>query len=302
MTCLAIRVPAADGPYADMWRPAFDRYAAALSPQGFSVEPLDWRFAPDTDADVVTPLLAWGYHLRTAEWLAGLKTLAAEGLRMNHVYARIFLAAEGLPMINSAALLRWNTTKTYLNDLEDADVPVVPTIFADRLTPTVIAEARELLGGGELVVKPQVSGGSHETIRLTEGAPLIGGPAGAAMIQPFLPSVAGEGEISLLFFDGVFSHAVGKVAQGGDFRVQPQFGARIGPIRPSDEALDVARSVFAALDQTPAYCRVDLIRHLDGSLRLMELEAIEPDLFLQHAPDAAATFAAAFRRALDEVE
>lgn len=285
MTCLAILVPAADGPYADMWRPAFDRYAAALSPQGFSVEALDWRFAADTDADVVTPLLAWGYHLRTAEWLAALKTLAAEGL----------------PMINSAALLRWNTTKTYLNDLEDADVPVVPTIFADRLTPTVIAEARELLGGGELVVKPQVSGGAHETVRLAEGAALVGGPTGAAMIQPFLPSVAGEGEISLLFFDGVFSHAVGKVAQGGDFRVQPQFGSRIGPIRPTDEALDVARTVFAALDQTPAYCRIDLIRHLDGSLRLMELEAIEPDLFLQHAPDAAAMFAAAFRRALDEV-
>jgi len=285
MTCLAILVPTTDGLYADRWRPAFDRYAAALSTQGFSVEALDWRLAAGTDADVVTPLLAWGYHLRKAEWLAGLKSLAAEGL----------------PVINSAALLRWNTTKTYLNDLEDAEVPVVPTIFADRLTPTVIAEARELLGGGELVVKPQVSGGSHETVRLAEGAALVGGPTGPAMIQPFLPSVSGEGELSLLFFNGVFSHAVGKVAQGGDFRVQPQYGSRVGPIRPTDEALDVARAVFAAVEQTPAYCRIDLIRHLDGSLRLMELEVIEPDLFLEHAPDAAASFAAAMRRALDEV-
>lgn len=284
MTRLALLIPATDGPYNERWRDAFNRYAAALAPQGFAVEPLDWRFAAAADADLVMPLLAWGYHLRTPEWLAMLDSLAESGV----------------PTINTAPLLRWNTRKTYLNDLEDAEVPVVPTVFADRLTSTIIEEARELLGGGELVIKPQVSGGSHDTVRLAEGMPLEGGPVGPAMIQPFLPSVATEGEISLLFFDGVFSHAIGKVAQGGDFRVQPQFGSKIGPTLPSSEAMDIARTVFSALDQSPAYARIDLIRHLDGSLRLMELEAIEPDLFLEHAPDAAPAFAAAVRRAFEE--
>jgi len=282
MTRLAILVPAADGPYATMWGPAFDRYAAALSPLRLTVEPLDWKRMAEADADLVMPLLAWGYHLDADLWLAGLDALAAKGVRM----------------LNSAALLRWNTRKTYLNDLEDAGVPVVPTIFADRLTSENIEAARDLLGGGYLVVKPQISGGSHETVRLAPGEPLVGGPTDAAMIQPFLPAVAGEGELSLLCFDGVFSHAVGKVAQGGDFRVQPQFGSKIGPITPDDEALAVARAVFTALDQTPTYARVDLIRHLDGSLRVMELEAIEPDLFMQYAPDPAERFAAAVKRAL----
>jgi glutathione synthase/RimK-type ligase-like ATP-grasp enzyme len=208
------------------------------------------------------------------------------------------LEARGVKALNPAPVLRWNTTKTYLADLEAAGVPVVPTVFADRVDDAVVAAARAELGGGTLVVKPQVSGGSHETVKLEPGETLVGGPSGAAMIQPFLPSVSGEGEISLLHFDGVFSHAVGKVAKAGDFRVQPQFGSTIGPITPPPGALDVAQAVLAAAPGRLTYCRVDLIRHPDGTLRVMELEAIEPDLFLEHAPEAGAVFAAAVKRAV----
>lgn len=282
MTRLAILTPRADGYYGRAWTAAFDRYAQALSSQALDVVPLDWREAATADVDAVTPLLAWGYHIDAPEWLAMLTELEAAGVKT----------------FNPSALLRWNTRKTYLNDLEDADVPVVPTIFVERAAATVVEDARDLLGGGELVIKPQISGGSHQTVRLAPGAVLEGGPTGPAMIQPFLPSVSGEGEISLLYFDGVFSHAIGKVAKAGDFRVQPQFGSKIGPITPSDEALDIARAIFTAVDQPLTYARIDLIRHLDGSLRLMELEAIEPDLFLEHAPDGGAAFAAAVARAL----
>ncbi len=282
MTRIALLTPAADSPYAQAWRPYFERYAAALAPVGLVAEPLDWTRAAETDAEVVMPLLVWGYHLEPGRWLTMLDALAASGVRT----------------LNSAALLRWNTAKTYLAELEDADVPVVPTLFADRATSKTVEEARDLLGGGELVIKPQISGGSHETIRLAPGAALENGPTGPAMIQPFLPSVSGEGELSMLHFGSVFSHAVGKVARGGDFRVQPQFGSTIGPATPSDEAMDVAAAVFAALDETPVYARVDLIRHLDGTLRVMELEAIEPDLFFEHDPRAGARFAAAVKAAL----
>jgi glutathione synthase/RimK-type ligase-like ATP-grasp enzyme len=282
MTRIALLVPAADGPYTRSWGEAHDRYAAALSAAGLTVETLDWRDAPSSDADVVLPLLAWGYHMQAPLWLDMLDRLAAEGRRA----------------VNDVALLRWNTVKVYLDDLQQADVPTVPTVFVERATASVVEGARDLLGGGEVVVKPQISGGSNETVRLAPGATLEGGPTGAAMIQPFLPSVSGEGELSLIHFDGVFSHAVGKVAKAGDFRVQPQFGSRIGPIAPPQEALDVARATLAALDRAPTYCRVDLIRHLDGTLRVMELEAIEPDLFLEHAPGAAERFAAAVKAAL----
>ncbi len=283
MTRIALLTPAADSPYVRSWGDARDRYAAALSGQGLSVETIDWRDAAASDAEVIMPLLAWGYHLEADRWLALLDQLAADGRRM----------------LNGVGLLRWNTVKTYLDDLEQAGVPVVPTLFVERATQAVVEGARDLLGGGgELVIKPQVSGGSNATVRLAPGALLEGGPAGPAMIQPFLPSVSGEGELSMLHFNGVFSHAVGKVARAGDFRVQPQFGSTIGPATPSDEAVAVAAAVFAALDETPVYARIDLIRHLDGTLRVMEVEAIEPDLFFEHDPEAGARFAAAVKAAL----
>ncbi len=282
MARIALLTPAAHNPYVRIWGPAFDRLTAALSGAGLDVVPMEWPKAAEADVDAVLPLLAWGYHQDAADWLAMLDALEARGVKA----------------LNPAPVLRWNTTKTYLADLEAAGVPVVPTVFADHVDDAVVAAARAELGGGTLVVKPQVSGGSHETVKLEPGETLVGGPSGTAMIQPFLPSVSGEGEISLLHFDGVFSHAVGKVAKAGDFRVQPQFGSTIGPITPPPGALDVAQAVLAAAPGRLTYCRVDLIRHPDGTLRVMELEAIEPDLFLEHAPEAGAVFAAAVKRAV----
>lgn len=282
MARIALLTPAAHNPYVRVWGPASDRLTAALSGAGLEVISMEWPRAGDAEADAVLPLLAWGYHQDAADWLAVLDSLEARGVKA----------------LNPAAVLRWNTTKTYLADLEAAGAPVVPTVFADHVDDAVVARARAELGADTLVVKPQVSGGSHETVKLDAGEALIGGPSGAAMIQPFLPSVSGEGEISLLYFDGVFSHAIGKVARAGDFRVQPQFGSTIGPISPPAGALEVAEAVLAATPGRLTYCRVDLIRHPDGTLRVMELEAIEPDLFLEHAPEAGAVFAAAVKRAL----
>lgn len=282
MARIALLTPAAHNPYVRIWGPAFDRLTAALSGAGLEVVPVEWPRAAGADVDAVLPLLAWGYHQDAADWLAMLDALEVKGVKA----------------LNPAAVLRWNTTKTYLADLEAAGVPVVPTVFADHVDDAVIARARETLGAETLVIKPQVSGGSHETVKLALGEPLVGGPSGAAMIQPFLPSVSCEGEISLLHFDGVFSHAIGKVAKAGDFRVQPQFGSTIGPVSPPPGALEVARAVLAAAPGPLTYARIDLIRHPDGSLRLMELEAIEPDLFLEHALEAGAVFAAAVKRAV----
>ena len=282
MPRIALLTPAADNPYVRTWRPAFDRLAGALEAAGLTVTPRDWREADGAGVDAVLPLLAWGYHQQVDDWLAMLDRLDAAGARV----------------LNPTALLRWNTRKTYLGELEEAGVPTVPTIFVARLTQGLVDDARRLLGVDELVVKPQVSAGSHLTLRLAVGQTLEGGPVGPAMIQPYLSAVEGEGEISLIHFDGLFSHAVGKVAREGDFRVQPQFGGRIGPLAPSAEALEVAAATLAVMDVTPTYARIDLIRGLDGALRLMELEAIEPDLFLEHAPDAGAAFAAAVKRAV----
>ena len=257
---------------------AFAGYAAALEAAGLRVARRPWTEGSDPEADLHLPLLAWGYHLRAAEWLARLEAWPAEA-----------------PLANAPALLRWNTRKTYLAELEAKGVPTIPTVFADRADAAAVEAARARLGGGEVVLKPQVSAGSHDTRRLAPGE--TGALDAPPMIQPFLASVAQEGELSLFLFDGRLSHAVAKRAVGGDFRVQPQFGAEIAAVQAPDAAVEVARAALAACPVAPLYARVDLLRDGEGSLRLIELEVIEPDLYLQHAPAAATAFAQAVARA-----
>ena len=106
------------------------------------------------------------------------------------------MAASGLAVVNAVETVRWNTTKTYLGELEASGVPIVPTLFAGGLTSEVIAEAHARFGSS-LVVKPTVSGGAFATVRLERGQPLENGPLGSAVVQPFLRSIASEGELSL---------------------------------------------------------------------------------------------------------
>jgi glutathione synthase/RimK-type ligase-like ATP-grasp enzyme len=284
MTDVLILTPAADETlYAHAWRPLFDRLSAPLRTHGLTISDLAWNapFDPGS-ARVVLPLLSWGYHLRPAAWFARLDALEAVGARL----------------ANPVSVLRWNTTKTYLAELAAKGAPVVPTIALDRLTLEDMDRARDHFGVDVLVAKPQISGGSQDTVKLHHADGLAGCPTGPALIQPFLPAVGEEGELSLFYFDDVFSHAVTKVATGGDFRVQPQFGGQVSGVAPEPEALRAAEMVLKAAGTPLTYARVDLIRGLDGTPQLMELEVIEPDLFLGHAHDAGAAFAAAVVRAL----
>jgi glutathione synthase/RimK-type ligase-like ATP-grasp enzyme len=115
--------------------------------------------------------------------------------------------------------------------------------------------------------------------------------SGDVLIQPFLPSIVDYGELSLLYFGGELSHAVLKRAKPGDIRVQPSHGGLPELVEPPSDAIEVAESVLAAVDADLLYARVDLVRGLDGTLRLIELEAIEPRLFIEQDPPASARFA-----------
>ena len=92
-----------------------------------------------------------------------------------------------------------------------------------------------------------------------------------------------EGEYSFLYFGGVFSHALIKTAKPGDYRIQSAFGGQETIYQPSAEELAGANDILATLDSPPLYARVDLLRGLDGDLALIELEMIEPYLYLPHA-------------------
>ncbi len=260
------------------------RLAAPLAAVG--IEAVLTEFSDELDlrgCQAATPLLAWGYHERIDLWSARLDDLERSGL----------------PILNPVSALRWNSRKSYLAELASHGAAIVPTEFVHEITPEAVDAARARFDTPLVVVKPLISAGAMATVRLAPGDPLDGTPPGAAMIQPYLPAIVGEGEISLLYFGGRFSHAVLKVAAPGDFRVQARLGgaARALP-SPSREAFAAADTVLAACPHRLDYARVDLIRGPDGGLVLMELEAIEPDLFLQFAPDGGAAFAAAFAESL----
>ncbi len=270
-----ILTPPPDADYAPAaeW---FADYSAILARHGFAAEARPWT----TGAGEVPALalLAWGYHSLADEWAAMLDIWPADVL-----------------LLNPAAIMRWNTRKTYLRDFAAAGVPIVPTVFGDADAASVAA-AFDALGADELVVKPQVSAGSDRTARVKPGDALT--PLKDAMIQPFLPAIGDEGEYSLFYFGGARSHAVRKVAAKGDFRVQPQFNAIVEAWRPDAEARLAADAAIAAAPGGALYARVDLIRALDGKLALMEYEAIEPDLYFCHDAEAGDRFATALKAAI----
>jgi glutathione synthase/RimK-type ligase-like ATP-grasp enzyme len=206
---------------------------------------------------------------------------------------------EGLPVptINERPLMRWNSDKRYLLELAKLGVDIVPAQVATASElPALLSDRR----GQDLVVKPTVSGGAWNTVRGIVGEPgferaIAALPPGYDyLVQAFVPEIARDGEWSLLFFDGEYSHAVLKCASDGEFRVQSQFGGSVNPLEPGAEMLASARKALAAVAQLGyeghAYARVDGVM-VDGRFRLMELEMIEPALFLTDRPDAAERFA-----------
>ena len=172
-------------------------------------------------------------------------------------------------------------------------MPIPPTRWTDRVTQDQVDAAFAETGAPVLIVKPTVSAGAFRTLRLTPGQPMTDAPEGAAMIQPYLKSIETEGETSLLFFGGRFSHAVNKRPVPGDFRIQMQFGGLYRTVTPDAEAMALAEQVLAAIAEPLLYARIDMARDADGGWLLMEAELIEPDFYLASAPEGGRRFAAA---------
>lgn len=279
MTDIAVLTPdPGDELYLSRWREVLERLASPLRKAGARVTGRCWTDAGDLASfDLVLPLLTWGYHRAGPRWASQVEAWDAAGI----------------PLRNPASVLRWNADKRYLGKLAERGAPVVPTLFVDRLTKDALAEAAGRFGNDRLVAKPQVSAGAWQTIRWSPGTAIDSGPTGPAMIQPYLPSIEEAGEVSLIMMDGALSHAIRKRPKSGDFRVQPEYGALITAHEPTADERAAADAVLAAIDEPLLYARIDLIRSLDGRPLLMEIELVEPDLYLAFDPSAGDTFAAA---------
>ena len=264
----------------------------ALSALDIDAVPAVWT-DPSVDwasFDLVVIRETWDYVEQHAEFLAWAGAVSV-----------------ATTLLNPAPVVGWSTDKTYLRDLDRAGVPIVPTEF---LVPDGRASGwRPAATHGDVVVKPAVSAGSRDTMRFAardvDGAAAAHAAALLAagrtvMVQPYLDAVDDRGETALLFFGGEFSHAIRK----GPLLVRDVEGERVAGLfvqeditarEPSPAELSVARRAVAQVPgaQPPLYARVDLVPGPDGDPLLLELELVEPSVFLAHAPGAADRFAAA---------
>ncbi len=257
----------------------------ALRAAGIQGVPLVWNDpAVDWAAyEFVAVRTTWDYPNKVTAFLAWADGVAARR-----------------PLLNPAPLLRWNTDKRYLRDLADRGVPIVPTRWAERGDSVDLGRVMSEEGWDEVVLKPVVSAGARRT-RLVDRGTL---PAGqrflaeqltqrAMMLQPYVREVSTAGELSLLYFNGAFSHAVRKIPAAGDFRVQTEHGGRVESVAPTAGELAAGQRVLDAMASDTLYARVDLLPATDGALRLLELEVTEPSMFLRWDAQAPHRFAAA---------
>ncbi|MEN0064185.1 MAG: hypothetical protein AAGA48_18690 [Myxococcota bacterium] len=204
--------------------------------------------------------------------------------QLDRFVERLAAITQQCALFNPLSMVSWNLDKRYLRDLEARGVACIPTLWVDRADATVIAEAFATLDCDTLVAKRQVGGGAFGQVRLLRGGPVPELPH-AMMLQPYLPSIVEEGELSFVFVEGAFSHALRKRPKAGDYRIQSLYGGTEAPLTPAPADLAVAQRVVDALENCPLYGRVDLIRGPEGRLCLMELELVEPFLYPVQGPE-----------------
>ncbi|WP_438317101.1 ATP-grasp domain-containing protein [Streptomyces sp. HUAS TT3] len=255
----------------------------ALRSRGVDAAAVAWDDA-DFDwaaCDTVVIRSTWDYPLRRSEFLAWAGAVQA--------VARLD---------NPAGVVRWNTDKVYLQDLARLGVPVVPTRF--------IAPGEEVVlpDGGQFVVKPSVSAGAYGTARYTEAqhdlaaghVAELHGAGATVMVQPYLSRID-EGERALVFLGGAFSHAIRKdpvLTETGVVDNERVPHPNLRPHRPSAAELALAGAALAAVPERQdelLYARVDIADADDGSPVVMELELVEPNLFMDQEADGPARFA-----------
>ncbi|MCS7001796.1 MAG: hypothetical protein NZ518_03005 [Dehalococcoidia bacterium] len=248
---------------------------------------------------------AWAWDDPTAPWdqtrLAIVRATWDYHQRLDAFLGWIDQVERVTTLWNPPAVMRWNSHKRYLRDLAARGVPVVPTVIVRPDAAVMVAAVAEAVGWTTVVIKPAVSLGAHRTARFAANDPNAQAhlqsvlAEGDALLQPFLDSVAVDGETSLVHFDGAFSHAVLKRPAPDDFRVQATYGGVVAHYAPTSAELRVADRALAAVGRRVPYARVDLVPYR-GRRAVMELELIEPALFFALAPGSVDRFAALIAR------
>lgn len=274
---------------ADLW--AGDRlFLQELLRRGFPAAPVVWD-DPKSDWDrwdVVLIRSCWDYHLKVDRFRDWLDRMAA-----------------GRLVINRPDLVRWNLHKGYLLDVARAGGRIPPTRVIARGESGTLHDHLQRAGWWQAVIKPAISATGHNT-RLVRGVPSEDDErvfredisAGDVLAQEYVPQVREHGEWSLVFFDGRYSHAALKRAAPGEFRVHIEWGGTVESATPPAALVAQAQALMDALALDATYGRVDGTT-VGEDLVVMELEVIEPELFFDRDPMAAARLADAVQRVLE---
>ena len=245
--------------------------ADALRGLGAAVLSTPWdAIDPGREESVICLRSTWDYHLRWHEFRQWVRSFAKRG-----------------GLWNPAETVLWNADKIYLRDLAAAGVALPRTRWLEPGQRPALAPLLQEWGATRAVLKPRVSATAFGT-HVVSADDSIGKDDWAALersgclVQEFVPEIQSRGEISLVFLAGGYSHAVLKRPDTGDFRVQADFGGSLETTTPSGRAIAFGGAVLAAAARPWLYARVDLVETETGPV-LMELELIEPDLFLTPA-------------------
>ena len=202
---------------------------------------------------------------------------------------------------NDLELMKWNMNKKYLFDLEQKGVKIVDTLWKSNFNLDEVENSFENFNSEEIIIKPNISANADNTFRLTKAKfveiknqlKLIFTNR-EFMMQPFMKNIIDEGEYSLFFFNGEFSHCVLKKPKEKDFRVQEEHGGKFKSIIPTEQQKTIGKNIIDKLAVLPLYGRTDLVRTADNDFALMELEAIEPSLYFNMDEQSPIRFTKAF--------
>ena len=258
-----------------------------LEAMGWVIEEVPWR-AGDSDWDSFDAVYLgtpWDYPEDPQRFMAVLESID----RSSAV------------LVNDIALVRWTLSKSYLRDLQDRGMAIVPSYWGNDLSLDVLHDACDGFDVDKIVVKPVINTNATHTFlldceqlpdRVAELREIF--DKRSFVIQPFIEDIQSSGESSLFYFGGQFSHAIQKIPKQGDFRVQEEYGAEITAVEPEPMQLDAGKQLMQLVDPVPVYARADFVPGPGGGYLLMELEVIEPSLYLRMDTGAPQRFAEAF--------
>lgn len=256
------------------------RLLTALRKRGVSTEPVVWEdpYHDWHDTSVAVIRSAWDYAFRREAFLRWVDA-----------------AGTATQLWNPPQVVHWNTHKRYLVDLAARGATAVPTALLPAGSGRRLHEVLREHGWQDAVVKPAVAQSGRYALRVSRTAAGRGQalldrvlPHEDMLIQPFFPSVGTAGELSLVWIDGAFTHAVRKRAAAGEFRVHDDHGGSVALDEPTDDEMRAARRALETVAEPVLYARVDLVKSDDDEPHVMELELVEPELFLR-CSDAAVT-------------